>query len=211
MITIPRKFIVVEGPNGSGKSTVISGLEKLMCENDIGYKRTHEPGGGPEFAAAVRHWLKSGAINPTQHELVMGFMFCRSLNLTQTVVPSLQSGKVVICDRFLKSTHVYQGCMGGIPEQDINMLYEFVSRPFKEIIDKNRIDIVLDATPETTAERMNIRMNSKQEKDRFEGFAKLECGAYAQVHSKYEKHIDANRPPQAVLEDVIAAVTVKQR
>ncbi len=107
-------FITFEGGEGAGKSTQIRRLaEKLRAK---GYKIvvTREPGGSPG-AEAVRHVLLSGAAEPFGPEMeALLFAAARSDHVEQVIRPAIQSGKIVLCDRFLDSSRVYQGGTGSL-------------------------------------------------------------------------------------------------
>ena len=101
-------FITFEGGEGAGKSTQIRLLaEKLRAK---GYKLlvTREPGGSPG-AEAIRHVILSGAAEPFSPEMeALLFAAARSDHVEQVIRPAVQSGKIVLCDRFLDSSRVYQ-------------------------------------------------------------------------------------------------------
>lgn len=107
-------FITFEGGEGAGKSTQIRLLaEKLRAK---GYKLlvTREPGGSPG-AEAVRHVILSGAAEPFGPEMeALLFAAARSDHVEQVIRPAVQAGKIVLCDRFLDSSRVYQGGAGNL-------------------------------------------------------------------------------------------------
>jgi dTMP kinase len=107
-------FITFEGGEGAGKSTQIRLLaEKLRAK---GYKLlvTREPGGSPG-AEAIRHVILSGAAEPFGPEMeALLFAAARSDHVEQVIRPAVQSGKIVLCDRFLDSSRVYQGGAGNL-------------------------------------------------------------------------------------------------
>src|SRR4030042_915957 len=101
-------FITFEGSEGCGKSTQARALWRKLARRDIPAVLTHEPG-GPALGNQLRRILKKGRqdkISPVA-ELFM-FAACRIQLVTEVIRPSLQQGKVVICDRFTDSTIAYQ-------------------------------------------------------------------------------------------------------
>ena len=106
-------FITFEGGEGTGKSTQV----KLLAERLRGQGRdvltTREPGGTPE-AEALRALLVSGEPDrwTANEELLLNFA-ARSSHLRQVIVPALAKDQVVICDRFVDSSFVYQVVAGG--------------------------------------------------------------------------------------------------
>jgi dTMP kinase len=102
-------FITFEGSEGCGKSTQAKALWRKLVRLGIPVELTHEPG-GTALGNQLRRILKRGRqdkISPLA-ELFL-FAACRIQLVTEVIRPSLQQGKVVICDRFADSTTVYQG------------------------------------------------------------------------------------------------------
>ena len=108
------KFITFEGGEGTGKSTQAALLAKKLAGFGIGVLLTREPGGSPG-AEIIRQILLSGAakrLGPNAEALL--FAAARSDHLNTVIRPALRSGKWVVCDRFIDSTRVYQGIVGGV-------------------------------------------------------------------------------------------------
>jgi dTMP kinase len=88
----------------------------------IGVQLTREPGGSPG-AEIIRHVLLSGAAKPFGPDVeAMLFAAARDDHVQCTILPALESGKWVICDRFVDSTRVYQGVLGEVDEKLIKGL-----------------------------------------------------------------------------------------
>jgi dTMP kinase len=107
-------FITFEGGEGAGKSTQISRLATRLRDRDFDVLLTREPGGSPG-AEAVRHVLLSGAAEPfgPQMEAIL-FAAARSDHVEQVIRPAVTRGAIVLCDRFLDSSRVYQGVTGNL-------------------------------------------------------------------------------------------------
>lgn len=107
-------FISFEGGEGAGKSTQIRRLAEGLRARGFDVVVTREPGGSPG-AEAVRHVLLSGAAEPfgSKMEAVL-FAAARSDHVEQVIRPAVERGAVVLSDRFLDSSRVYQGVTGGI-------------------------------------------------------------------------------------------------
>src|SRR5689334_13157027 len=98
------RFITFEGGEGSGKSTHAATLAKRLRSLSIGIELTREPGGSPG-AEIIRHVLLSGAAQPLGPEAeAILFAAARDDHVHSMIVPALQRGKWVICDRFTDST-----------------------------------------------------------------------------------------------------------
>src|SRR5271170_5055729 len=116
------KFITFEGGEGTGKSTQAAMLARRLESLGLGVQLTREPGGSPG-AEIIRHVLLSGAAKPLGPEAeAMLFAAARDDHVRQTILPALESGKWVICDRFADSTRVYQGVVGSVDLRLISAL-----------------------------------------------------------------------------------------
>ena len=112
-------FITFEGGEGSGKSTQISFLSKLLTEQNIEHIITREPG-GTETGEQIRKILLQGNINKLDsYSEFLCFAASRREHLKKIILPALSENKIVICDRFLDSSIVYQGMVGGLDEDII--------------------------------------------------------------------------------------------
>lgn len=115
-------FVTFEGGEGAGKSTQIRLLADAL--RDRGYKvlTTREPGGSPG-AEAVRHVLLSGAAQAygVRMEAIL-FAAARSDHVEEVIRPALADGTVVLCDRFMDSSRVYQGVTGNLEPSFIEAL-----------------------------------------------------------------------------------------
>jgi dTMP kinase len=106
--------VTFEGGEGTGKSTQIRLLADRLRRRGIDVLVTREPGGSPG-AEAVRHVLLSGAAEEfgTRMEAML-FAAARNDHVEEVIRPALQSGAVVLCDRFIDSSRVYQGITGNL-------------------------------------------------------------------------------------------------
>ncbi|ENN93612.1 dTMP kinase [Bartonella bovis] len=102
-------FITFEGGEGAGKTTQIALLAQYLYSKNYDVVITREPG-GTAGAEVMRYILLSG--NTEQYgaftEAVL-FTAARVDHVTEVILPSLQAGKIVLCDRFIDSMRVYQG------------------------------------------------------------------------------------------------------
>lgn len=107
-------FITFEGGDGVGKSTQMKRLAERLRKQGETVLTTREPGGSPG-AEAVRQVVLSGAARHlgTDMEALL-FAAARSDNVEQIIKPALARGDVVLCDRFIDSSRVYQGISGGV-------------------------------------------------------------------------------------------------
>lgn len=119
-------FITLEGPEGAGKSTNREYLAARLREQGIDVLLTREPGGTP-LAERVRELLlaPSDETMASDTELLLVFA-ARAQHLAQVIVPALERGAVVLCDRFTDATYAYQGGGRGLDVARIAQLEDFV-------------------------------------------------------------------------------------
>jgi dTMP kinase len=102
------RFITLEGGEGAGKSTQARLLAEALCDQGLAVLRTREPGGSPG-AEMLRDLLLTGPIDwSPQAETLLHFA-ARAEHVAKTIVPALEAGMWVVCDRFYDSTLAYQG------------------------------------------------------------------------------------------------------
>jgi dTMP kinase len=115
-------FITFEGGEGSGKSTHAAVLAQRLKSLGLEVVLTREPGGSTG-AEIIRHILLSGIAKPlgAETEAIL-FAAARDDHVRNTILPALQAGNWVICDRFIDSTRVYQGALGKVDQRLIRSL-----------------------------------------------------------------------------------------
>lgn len=156
-------FITFEGGEGAGKSTQIERLAEKLREKGYSVLVTREPGGSPG-AEAVRHVLLSGAAEEFGSEMeALLFAAARSDHVEQVIRPAIESGMIVLCDRFLDSSRVYQGVTGNIEPG----LMEAIERVAINGMMPN-LSIFLDLDAETGLRRAAARRSEGEGADRFE-------------------------------------------
>ena len=107
-------FISFEGGEGVGKSTQIELLKTSLTKQNINVLSTREPGGTKE-GELIRKFLVSGEISSwDSYSESLLFNALRREHINKIINPSLFKGDIVLCDRFIDSTIVYQGVGGGI-------------------------------------------------------------------------------------------------
>lgn len=153
------KFITVEGGEGVGKSTNIAFIAQCLKEQGKTVLVTREPGGTP-IAEAIRHLLLSHAHEPLSKESELLLIFAaRVQHVQQVIVPALERGEWVVCDRFTDATYAYQGAGRGIPADTIRFVEQFVYGSFCP-----DLTILLDLPVEEGNDRVSLRGH----RDRFE-------------------------------------------
>mgnify|MGYP001186888542 CR=1 FL=1 len=108
-------FITFEGGEGSGKTTQIARLATVLDARFAGRVVTTREPGGTSGAEQIRDLLVNGAACRWQSATeAMMMSAARHEHVTKVIGPALARGDIVLCDRFIDSTHVYQGFVGGV-------------------------------------------------------------------------------------------------
>lgn len=154
------RFITFEGGEGTGKSSHARDLAKALREKGRSVVLTREPGGSPG-AEDIRALLVTGAVGrwSATAETLLNYA-AREEHLRETIRPALTRGDLVLCDRFMDSTRVYQGFAGGCDMELIEALE-------RQIVGDTRpaLTLILDVDPELGLTRAKKRADGE---DRFE-------------------------------------------
>ena len=201
-------FISFEGTEGVGKTTLIRRIYDELTAQGQDVVLTREPGGTP-MAEQIRSLLLS-----VNHEEAMAndtellLMYAaRAQHLAQVIVPALQAGKTVLCDRFTDASFAYQCAGRGLSREKLQLLNQnFVSH-------MPDITFWLDAPIELGMSRARAR----GELDRFEQekvsfFEKVRSG-YAELYRQQPERIqrlDATQSPDAVFAQAQAILRAHQ-
>lgn len=197
-------FITFEGGEGAGKSTQIGRLEQKLREKRYPVTVTREPGGSPG-AEAVRHVLLSGAAEPfgPAMEAIL-FAAARADHIEQVIRPALRLGKIVLCDRFVDSSRVYQNNI------DPALLAEIERVSLNGIMPD--LTLIFDLDPKEGLRRAAVRRGEGQV-DRFEketlATHRRRRRTFLDIALKEPERcvvIDASQDAEAVEHDVTSAV-----
>jgi dTMP kinase len=104
-------LITFEGIEGSGKTTQIELLSDHLARKGYRVVTTREPG-GTHFGEALREVLLRPGMDVDSLSELLVFMAMRAQHVEEVILPALQDGKVVLCDRFVDATYAYQGYAG---------------------------------------------------------------------------------------------------
>jgi len=191
------KFISVEGQDGAGKTTNIELICNELESKNIDYIATREPGGTPlgEFIRDILLSRSELDIMPMSELLLM--FAARAQHLESIIMPALNKGAWVVCDRFTDASYAYQGGGHGINSNVIKELAIMVQGGLQP-----DITFLLDVDAAMGESRVNTR---NEEKDRFEmqkiDFKQRVRGAYLQLaksQSERIKLIDAGQEIETV-------------
>ncbi|EDQ32835.1 thymidylate kinase [Hoeflea phototrophica DFL-43] len=163
MSTSKGRFITFEGGEGVGKSTQINRLAKVLRRRGMDVLVTREPGGSLG-AEAVRHVLLSGAAEEFGIRMeAMLFAAARSDHVEEVIRPALAEGAIVLCDRYMDSSRVYQGVTGNLePQFIVNLERIAVNSMVPDLT------LILDLPAEAGLRRAKARVGANVAPDRFE-------------------------------------------
>ncbi|MCG6167131.1 dTMP kinase [Leptospira sanjuanensis] len=187
-------FVVFEGIDGSGKSTLCKSLTEKLVERGIPSVGFTEPT-NLETGKFLRKFLR-GEIELGREEQIEAFLNDREESLKQNILPSLQSGKNVLLDRYMYSTAAYQSGDDLSPEA---ILTKNLNRNFRT----PDLLFYLDLNPATALERLSRR---KEDKERFETLAQLKKihAAYERILPKEAIRIDGERGPDEIAQECLS-------
>jgi dTMP kinase len=160
-------FITLEGIEGSGKSTQIQHVFNYL--NNLGLKciMTREPG-GTRIGEKIRSILldpESASMDPSAELLL--YTADRIQHIQEIILPAIESGCIVVCDRYFDATLAYQGAARGLDMTLILNLHQLICRNLKP-----DLTFLLDLSPDTGLRR---------------AWRQLESGSRMDIESRFEK------------------------
>ena len=193
-------FITFEGGEGSGKTTIIKSVVEALENKGYSVISTREPG-GIDIAEQIREViLKKENTKMTKETETLLYAASRMQHLFERVVPALEEGKVVVCDRFLDSSLAYQGYARGIGMNNVLQANHFALNHLPDIT------FFIDVKPEVGLARLSGRDEINRldlEKIDFhqrvyDGYCKL-----CELYPKRIVRINGEQSKEAVSKDVI--------
>lgn len=198
-------FITFEGCDGCGKTTAIKMVGEKLSEANIDHVLSREPGGS-KIAEQIRHIIldKNNKEEDSRTEALL-YAASRRQHLVDVILPALEKGTLVICDRYLDSSLAYQGHARGIGIDEVMKINSFA-------IDKTMPDLTffLDLTPEEGLARIKgrERANDRLDDEKLAFHNKVYEG-YQIINEKYKDRIvviDARQTPQEIADEIFAHI-----
>ena len=197
-------FITFEGPDGSGKTTISTAVQKRLVEMGYDAIYTREPG-GIDIAEQIRNVIldpKNTAMDPKTEALL--YAASRRQHLVEKVIPALEAGKIVICDRFIDSSLAYQGYARHLGIENVYAINQFAVEghmPDTTIfLNLNYNDGLKRIETRTFKDRLDLETNT---------FHQEVSMGYQKVLEKYQhrmKVVDASQEIEKVVEDSLKIV-----
>lgn len=203
---MPGIFITFEGGEGSGKTTIAKLIKEQLTKEGYSVVLTREPG-GVEIAENIReiiHDIKN--INMDKKTEALLYAASRRQHLVEKVIPALNNNSIVICDRFIDSSLVYQGIAREI---GIDEVYEMNLFATENILPKRTI--FFDIKPEDGLRRVYNDENreiNRLDLENLEFHQKVYAG-YLKICDKYNDRIvkiDASQTIEGVFNQVIEKI-----
>ncbi|MBN1620499.1 dTMP kinase [candidate division WOR-3 bacterium] len=186
-------FISFEGVEGSGKTTQIELLKAYLTEKNRDFTVTFEPG-GTEVGKKIRDILLQNKLNISAYTELFLYLASRVENTENVIIPSLESNKIVISDRYADSTIAYQVYGRGLPETLVNELNTIATSGINP-----NITFLLDFEPECGLERKGLKKD-RIEKENIEFHIRVR-GGYRTLARKHPDRIillDARLPQDEI-------------
>lgn len=172
-----RRLVTVEGPEGSGKTTFALHLREELISSGYDVVFTREPGGTP-LGERVRTFLlgeESKDVDPLSEALF--YAAVRREHVVRVIRPALEAGRVVLVDRFVDSSLVYQGMVRGAGVERVRAINEVVLEGLWP-----SLTFYLDLPVEEALERLT------RDKGRvYSRFDRLDAAFHASVREGYER------------------------
>ncbi len=196
-------FFVFDGMDGAGKSTALRHVAERLTAQGARVLTTREPGGNP-LAENIRECMLGDWPDgmPLQTELLLVFA-ARAAHMEQTVLPALDRGQIVLCDRFVDSSHVYQGVLGGMPTQWIDSLST------QTVARMPDASFIFDLPVEQAVQRLNQRgIENRFDRADQQRMQTIRDAFQQRVTRQTQTHhlIDASQDEKHVLDDVLARI-----
>lgn len=182
-------FITLEGGEGTGKSSQIGFIKKWLEYNEIPYIATREPG-GTQLGEQLKDIIKFANYPINKRAELMLLNACRTQLMDEVILPNLEKGVSVVCDRFFDSTYAYQYKGRGLNKDDVVNMCNFAT--FGKQPDYT---FWLDLNPRDAF----IRKNGPDQTDRFEttdfSFHERVYEGYKELNEKLDRfiRIDASK------------------
>ena len=200
MTEAPGRFVAFEGIEGAGKSTQVARLAENVRRRGYEVVETCEPGGTP-FGRHLRDLVMKPRDEPPMAltELLL-YLADRAQHVEQLILPALERGAVVLCDRFSGSTIAYQGYGRGLDLDVVTRLDAAARRGLWP-----HLTVLLDCPLELGLRRATG--DDRMQRERIEFHRRVQKGFYRLADDDATwTMVSSEAPPERVAEEILAAV-----
>jgi dTMP kinase len=195
-------FIVFEGGEGTGKTTAIDAIYNWIIENELKCMKTREPG-GIKISEQIRQVVldtENKAMDPRTEALL--YAAARRQHLVEKVIPALEEGTIVLCDRFIDSSLAYQGYARNLGIEEVMSINKFAIGEYMP-----DLSILFDLDPRIGLERINNNKDreiNRLDLEKLDFHEKVRAG-YNIVYEKNKDRIvkiDAEQSKENVINEI---------
>jgi dTMP kinase len=187
-------FVTLEGPEGAGKTTQVRLLSKQLDIMGIKHVVTRDPGGTP-LGRQIRRILLNpeSPVHPTTELLL--YQADRAQHVSELIMPALQSGALVICDRYTDSTIAYQGYGRNLDLKLIDELNQISTKGLRP-----ELTILFDIESSEGLARLHPGGHDRLEREALEFHLKVRQGylTLAKAEPTRWRVLDASKPLSTV-------------
>lgn len=195
-------FIVFEGGEGTGKTTAIDAIYDWIIGNKLNCIKTREPG-GIKISEQIRQVIldKENKSMDARTEALL-YAAARRQHLVEKVIPALEEGAIVLCDRFIDSSLAYQGYARNLGIEEVMNINKFAIEEYMP-----DISILFDLDPKIGLERINkntCREINRLDLEKLDFHEKVRKG-YDTVYENNKNRIvkiDASKSKENVIEQI---------
>ncbi len=195
------KFIVFEGPDGSGKTTIIKQVKTLLENKDYDISYYREPG-GTKISEKIRSIIidNDNSMMDAKTEALL-FASSRAQLVAEKIIPDLKAGKIVICDRFVMSSLLYQGLGRSLGIDNVKLINDFATGGLKP-----DLTLFFNIDYKTALERKRANFSPDRLENEDFSFHKTIFDGYLKMADLYKDEIvkvDARKSIEDLTKDVI--------
>lgn len=195
------KFIVFEGPDGAGKTTIIKKVKEILEKQDLSISYYREPG-GTDISEKIRSIIIDNdnyLMDPKTEALL--FASSRAQLVAEKIIPDLKEGKIVICDRFVMSSLLYQGLGRNLGIDNIKNINDFATGGIKP-----DLTLFFNIDYKTALERKRANFSPDRLENEDFSFHKTIFDGYLEMVDLYKDEIvkvDARKSIEDLTSDVM--------
>ncbi|MFO3716077.1 dTMP kinase [Anaerococcus cruorum] len=198
------KLIVFEGPDGSGKTTILKKVNEKLTDEGYKLKLVREPG-GTDISEKIREIIiDNDNVNMAAKTESLLFAASRAQLVDEKLRPALENGEIILCDRFVLSSLLYQGVGRGLGIDEVKAINDFAIGDIKPNL---TIFFNIDYKTALVRKRANFSADRLENED-FD-FHKRIFDAYINIADRYKddiKQVDATRSIEEVSTDVLKLI-----